>query len=97
MAFSRYENDQTARGGKILATNQTLQNIRDGVQNGTITTTAFVLTETDRIDTLAGRIYGDGRLWWVIAAASGIGWWLQVPAGTRIVVPTDLSEVEAQL
>lgn len=97
MAFSRYENDQTVRGGKILATNQTLQNIRDGVADGTISATVFVMTETDRLDSLAGRVYGDGRLWWVIAAASGIGWWVQVPTGTRVVVPTDLSEVEAQL
>ena len=59
MAFSRYENDQTVRGGKILATNQTLQNIRDGVRNGTLSTTSIVMTETDRLDTLAGSVYGD--------------------------------------
>ena len=55
------------------------------------------MTETDRLDTLAGSVYGDGRLWWVIAAASGIGWWTQVPSGTLVLIPTDLTEVEAQL
>ena len=97
MSFSRYENDTTVRGGKLLATNQTLQNIRDGVRNGNISFTEFVLTEAERLDVIAGRSYGDGRLWWLIAAASGIGWWLQAPSGTRIIVPTDLSQVQAVL
>ena len=97
MSFSRYENDTTVRGGKILATNQALQNIRAGIQNGSISFTEVVLTESERLDIIAGRSYGDGRLWWLIAAASGIGWWLQAPAGTRIIVPTDLAEVQAVL
>jgi len=97
MSFSRYENDASVSGGKILATNQTLQNIRTGVRNGTISFTTMIMTETDRLDIVAGRVYGDGRLWWVIAAASGIGWWLQAPPGTRIIVPADLSQIEAQL
>ena len=97
MSFSRYENDTTVRGGKLLATNQTLQNIRDGVRNGKISFTEFVLTEAERLDVIAGRSYGDGRLWWLIAAASGIGWWLQAPSGTRIIGPTDLSQVQAVL
>lgn len=97
MSFSRYENDTTARGGKILATNQSLQNIRDGIRSGSISFTEIVLTEAERLDIIAGRSYGDGRLWWVIAAASGIGWWLQAPAGTRIVVPTDLQQIQAIL
>ena len=52
------------------------------------------MPETTRLDILAGTLYGDGRLWWVLAAASNIGWWPQVPAGTLIRVPADLTEVE---
>ena len=39
------------------------------------------------------RIYGSGNMWWVIAAASGIGWGTQVPPGTLLRIPTDLSMI----
>jgi nucleoid-associated protein YgaU len=48
----------------------------------------------ERLDTIAGVAYGDGRYWWVLAAASNIGWGLQVPPGTIIRIP-DLSQVAA--
>ena len=50
--------------------------------------------EGKRLDHYANEYYGDARNWWVIAAASGIGWWLQIPAGTYLVIPTDLSQIE---
>jgi nucleoid-associated protein YgaU len=87
MSFSRYDS------GKLLATNQAITRIRDAVKSGAIRTSLQVFQEGDRIDAIAGRYYGDGRLWWVIAAASNIGWWMQVPPGTRIVIPTDINEV----
>lgn len=52
-----------------------------------------VLQEGERLDIIAGREYGDARFWWVISAASGIGWGLQVPAGTSILIPRDLDQV----
>jgi hypothetical protein len=97
MAINRYENDGTVQGGKLLATNTAIFRIREGVRRGVIKTVSRILTETERLDILAGRQYGDGRLWWIIAAASGIGWWLQVPPGTRVLIPIDLSEIEAAL
>ena len=42
---------------------------------------------------IAGDAYNDSSLWWVIAAASGIGWGLQVPPGTVIRIPIDLAQV----
>lgn len=92
MYIDRYANDNLVNG-KLLGTNSTIQRIRDGVSSGIIATSVIVLAEQSRLDVLAGRYYGDGRLWWVIAAASNVGWWLQVPYGTRIVIPTDLSQV----
>lgn len=47
-----------------------------------------------RLDHYAQKYYGDAGNWWIIAAASGIGWWLQVPEGVVLKIPTDLEEVE---
>ena len=51
------------------------------------------ILEKERLDVLAGKIYGDGGYWWIIAAASGIGWSLQVPPGTRLKIPTKLEQI----
>lgn len=48
---------------------------------------AFTMNATQRLDTLAGKYYGNSQYWWIIAAASGIGWGLQVPPGTLIRIP----------
>ena len=48
--------------------------------------------EGDRFDILAQTYYGDSNLWWIIAAASGIGWGLQCPPGTVIRIPTNASD-----
>ena len=61
--------------------------IRRGVASGAISVTAVEVQDGERLDHIAHRFYGDGQLWWIIAAASGIGWWLQVPPGTRVFVP----------
>ena len=62
-------------------------------KNGSIQSTTRQLREGERLDTIAGVVYGDAGLWWVIAAASGIGWGLQVPAGVVLTIPTDLNQV----
>lgn len=94
MSFSRYKNDSVLRGGKIIGTSEGLIRFRRRLRRGEIPTTAIVLKEGQRLDQLAQKFYGDGRLWWVIAAASGIGWWLQAPPGTRVLIPTDIQQVE---
>jgi hypothetical protein len=92
MYINRYSSDNLVND-RVLATNRSIVRIRQALNAGILSTTVFTSQETDRLDVMAGRYYGDGRLWWVIAAASGIGWWLQVPSGTRIVVPTDINQV----
>lgn len=67
--------------------------IRAAVEAGSLPHKRLVLREGDRLDTIAGREYGNAGLWWVIAGASAIGWSLQVPPGTLIIVPTDLGKV----
>ena len=47
-----------------------------------------------RLDHYAFDYYNDANDWWIIAAASGIGWWLQIPEGVVLYIPTDLSQIE---
>lgn len=94
MAFSRYKNDSRLAGGTQLGTASAINFIRSGVSLGSLQVVRQITTTgDDRLDNLAGAIYGDSRYWWVLAAASNIGWGLQVPANTVINV-IDLRQIE---
>jgi hypothetical protein len=93
MALRRYARSPILGAGKFYGTSLASNAIRSAVQAGTLRVKVTTLHERDRLDIIAGREYGDARNWWIIAAASGIGWALQVPPGTRIVIPLDLSAV----
>ena len=82
-------------GGTFFGTYIPSKILRDAALSGVISVRRDYLREGERMDTLAGAEYGDSRLWWIIAGASGIGWCLQVPPGTYILVPTDLMQVAA--
>ena len=92
MAFSRYSRTHILNDGRSYGTAQVANLIRRAVENNGIGFTSISLKESQRLDVIAGEHYGDSRLWWVLAAASGIGWALQAPPGTRIVVP-DLDSI----
>lgn len=47
-----------------------------------------------RLDHYAYKQYNDSSAWWVIAAASGIGWWLQMPEGIELKIPTSLDQID---
>ena len=50
--------------------------------------TFIVTTSADRLDKLANTFYGDVSLWWVIAAANGLGkGTLVVPGNTKMRIP----------
>jgi len=50
--------------------------------------TYIITTSIDRLDKLANTFYGDVSLWWVIAAANGLGkGTLIVPANTKLRIP----------
>ena len=93
MALRRYARTPRIGGGLQLATPQAVAAIRQGIKNGSIKTRTQVMTQVERLDILAGAIYGDARLWWIIAAASNIGWGLQVPPGITIAIPEDLGQI----
>ena len=64
-------------------------------RDGRLTTERYVLTGVERLDIIAGKRYGDSRLWWIIASVSGIGWALQCPPGTVLHIPTNLAQIKA--
>tara|TARA_R110001583_G_scaffold48919_4_gene153098 strand:+ start:4113 stop:4409 length:297 start_codon:yes stop_codon:yes gene_type:complete len=93
MATSRYSFTPIIRAGKQYATSMSSVKIRKAIEAGTLEYSIHITSEGQRLDGLAGRFYGDGSLWWVLAAASGIGWGLQVPAGTMIYVPSNIGYI----
>ena len=90
----RYSKDKRIRGGK-LETAKTVNAIRRAKEFGLIPTKDVILTENQRLDHLAHEFLGNSRLWWILAALSDIGWGLQLPAGTIIKVPTDITSIKA--
>jgi len=93
MPLRRYQRDKFLRGGRLRGTATTMRLLRVMVIEGRIKTTVHVLKENERLDHLAAKFLGDSRDWWILAATSGIGWGLQVPPGTRILIPRNLEQV----
>lgn len=88
MAFSRYRSSPILSLGSQFGTSRAVSAVRRRIADGTISiNTSIILKENQRLDHLAWIYYKDGRYWWVLAAASDVGWGLQVPAGTIINVP----------
>ena len=93
MTIRRDARTPVIRGGKQYGTSQSIEAIQQAVSKGEIQVREEIAQGMQRLDILAGQEYNDSRMWWIIAAASGIGWGLQVPPGTRILVPTDLGQI----
>jgi hypothetical protein len=93
MVLGRYDNVTKIGGGTLYGTSRGHVNIRNAAESGSLKVREYILQEGERLDILAGREYGNSRLWWVISAASGIGWGLQVPPGTRLLIPSDLGQI----
>lgn len=97
MTISRYRNDTVIRNGSTLQTNASISRLRSAMARGLILYDERPLQDGERLDTIAYEIFGDGGLWWVIAAMSNIGWWLQVPPGTLIRTPVNVQQVASFL
>ena len=85
--FSRYAQTPRLNFGEQQGTSTAIQTIRNAIKNGSIAYRTVVARGAQRLDVMAGETYGDARFWWVLAAASDIGWGLQIPAGTVINIP----------
>ena len=96
MAINRYtfasKGRNTQGQGYISKSNASFK-IYSGVQSGEIDFNTHTLVSGERLDYLAGKFYGDASLWWVIAAASGIGYALQVQPGTILRIPISINDV----
>jgi len=97
MSVGRYSFVKRIRGRKYYGTAYTSTIIFNAVERGAIDFTTIEVKEKQRLDQLAGAVYNDASYWWVIAAASGIGWGLQVPPGTIIRIPTSIENVMSVL
>ena len=93
MAISRYTFSLQIKNGKSLNSSSNMSRINKLVNNGSINCNTYVLEEGQRLDHISAISYGDSSYWWIIAAASGIGWGLQVPPGTFLKIPRDLNEI----
>jgi hypothetical protein len=87
VAFSRYRRSPILDFGRQYGTSRAHEVIRAAIADGTLPYREFTLKEAQRLDHISGKEYGNGRYGWLIAAASDIGWMLQVPPGTHIRVP----------
>lgn len=83
----RYARTPVISFGKQYGTSTTIQAIRKNIDENNIRYDKIVLQDGQRLDSIAGEYYGDAKLWWIIAAASNIGWMFQVPPGTLLTVP----------
>ena len=97
MAIRRYARSTKLALGSRYGTSDAIVKIRQSVALGVIPYKTVVISQGQRLDTVAGQEYGDATLWWIIAAASDIGWSPQVPPGTILRVPTSLTTIAQAL
>ena len=90
MPLSRFRNES---GTQVDISNE----IYNLARTGDLSVRYVMSEERKRLDHYAYEEYGDGMNWWIIAAASGIGWWLQCPPGTLLIIPTDISQIKRLL
>ena len=95
MAISRYSLSGQINIDGVPAIKTTLLSSRvfRAAESGALKFNTHILEEGERLDTLAYSSYGDSSYWWVIAAASGIGWSLQLPPGTFLRIPINIGDV----
>lgn len=94
MTVSRYSKTPILDYGRQYGTSNAVNSLRKAMKANQLPTKQLLVRGLERLDTLAGSIYGDASYWWVLAACSDIGWGLQIPPGTIINIP-DLSNVFA--
>ena len=72
MPLNRYRNDSVIKNGTTIETSKLILRLRNAIRNGNVVCSERYLRDGERLDTIAYQTYGDGSLWWVIAAASNV-------------------------
>jgi hypothetical protein len=85
--------DRTKRLSQNFASSTMTSRLRLASLNGELPVFVRILREGERLDHIAGELWGDAQKWWIIAACSGIGWWLQCPPGTELLIPVSENDV----
>lgn len=59
----------------------------------------YIITdETDRLDLLANKYYGDTKMWWIIASANNINdASFYIEPGTQLRIPSDIQKITRDL
>lgn len=94
MAVSRYSRTPILDLGKQLGTGRAHETIRQAIEAGRLSYSTEIVRESQRLDHIAYLRYGESTYSWIIAAASNIGWMLQVPPGTVLKIPDLISVVD---
>ena len=92
MGISRYAFTQRL-DANTMATSDLSSRIYIACVRGAIPCSSYTLRTGERLEHIAARAFGDEKLWWIIAAASGIGWALQVTPGTLLRIPTNINAI----
>lgn len=92
MTVSRYARVPILGLGTQYGTSYAIEALRSAISNGRIGAAEIIVRGQERLDTIAGEVYGEAKYWWIIAAASNIGWGMQIPPGTILKIP-DLGDV----
>ncbi len=91
MANERYtfnDNIKTDNTGKTVYKSILYPKIRESTDDIFI-----MIKETDRLDLLAFKYYGDVTMWWVIAQANHIKNTFYVPVGTQLRIPKNTAPI----
>lgn len=58
----------------------------------------IIVDETDRLDLLANKYYGDSSMWWIIANANNINdATFYIEPGTQLRIPTNVQPILSNL
>jgi hypothetical protein len=89
--MKRYESTQTKNrwdGKKVYFTTQ--YPVIDPQDSDIV----IISNESDYLDSLSYKYYGDPTLWWIIALANNIGKArMSIPSGLQLRIPTNVNEI----
>lgn len=58
----------------------------------------IITTQSDRLDLLANKYYGDKNLWWIISTANNLNdASLHIKSGTQLRIPGDVTKIISDL